>query len=108
MRRLRIGKKQSSLSIPVCRHLVERVFESGCQWLGIGRPSEGFACAWDEGQALLVPPPRSYVARLTASVRSDLELPEGQARKFPGPADHHGRVGWGAEVVERLLSPPDF
>ena len=94
MRRLKIRKNQSSLSILVCRHLVERVSESGCQWLVTGRPSEGFAGAWGEGQGRLVPPPCSYMARLIASVRTDLELPEGQAREFPGPADHYGRVGW--------------
>lgn len=74
---------------------MEGVSESGCQWLGTGRPSEGFAGSWGERQGLLLPPPRSYVARLIASVRTNLEVPEGQARKFPGPADHYGRVGWG-------------
>ena len=53
MRRLKIRKNQSSLSILVCRHLVERVSESGCQWLVTGRPSEGFAGAWGEGQGRL-------------------------------------------------------
>lgn len=36
VRRLRIRKEQSSLRIPVCRHVVEGLSESGCQ-----RPSAG-------------------------------------------------------------------
>lgn len=43
------------------------------------------------------------MARLIANVRTDLELPEGQAGKLPGPAEHRGRVGWGARGVERLF-----
>lgn len=99
--RLRI-RKRVAWTIPVCRHLRRECSSLERQWLGTGRPSEGFAGSRGERQGLLLPPPRSYVDRLIASVRTNSEVPED--RPESSRAQPITMAEWvGAEVVERLL-----